>query len=148
VAGRGRQCPALGAVVRPRTATRGKDFDMSVKHSRDVAAKEVAAGKATTIQVLISSQEAPNFALRRFSMQKGGGMPPHTNTVEHEQYVLRGRARIGIGEDTYEVGSGDVVFIPEGVVHYYENTGEEPFEFLCVIPNKDDQITIVNAASC
>ena len=65
---------------------------MSVKHANDVEAKDVAAGKDTTIQVLISSQEGPNFALRRFTMQKGGGMPRHTNTVEHEQYVLRGQA--------------------------------------------------------
>jgi len=55
---------------------------MPVKHAADVEAKNVAAGKDTTIQVLISSQEAPNFALRKFSMQKGGGMPRHTNTLE------------------------------------------------------------------
>ena len=121
---------------------------MPVRHADEVEAKPVAAGKETTIQVLISSQEGPNFALRRFRMLKGGGMPRHTNTVEHEQYVLRGRARIGIGADTHDVRAGDVVFIPEGVVHYYENTGEEPFEFLCIIPNKDDKVTIVDAAAC
>ncbi len=121
---------------------------MSVKHAMDVEAKPVVAGQDTTIQVLISSQEGPNFALRRFVMQKGGGMPRHTNTVEHEQYVLRGRARIGIGEETYEVKPGDVVFIPEGAVHFYQNLGDEPFEFLCVIPNKEDRITIVDPASC
>ena len=121
---------------------------MSVKHAHEVDAREVTAGRATTIQVLISAQEGPNFAMRRFSMQKGGGMPPHTNTVEHEQYVLRGRARIGIGPETHEVAQGDVVFIPEGVVHYYENIGDEPFEFLCLIPNKDDKITIVDTAAC
>jgi quercetin dioxygenase-like cupin family protein len=121
---------------------------MFVKHADEVAAKEVAAGKDTTIQVLISSQEGPNFALRRFRMQPGGGMPRHTNTVEHEQYVLRGHARIGIGDETFEVLPGDVVLIPEGAVHYYENTGQEPFEFLCIVPNKDDKITIVDAAAC
>ena len=26
-------------------------------------------------------------------MEPGGGMPMHTNEVEHEQYVLRGSAR-------------------------------------------------------
>jgi oxalate decarboxylase/phosphoglucose isomerase-like protein (cupin superfamily) len=36
-----------------------------------------------------------------------------------------------------------VVFIPEGVIHYYENIGEEPFEFLCIVPNKADEIKIV-----
>jgi quercetin dioxygenase-like cupin family protein len=121
-----------------------KEMIMPIKHSNDIEAKNVAAGKDTTIQVLISSQEGPNFALRKFSMRKGGGMPRHTNTVEHEQYVLRGEARITIGEETHQVKTGDVVFIPEGVIHSYQNTGEGPFEFLCIIPNKEDKITIVD----
>ena len=121
---------------------------MPVKKSHEVEAKNIAAGQETTIQVLISAKEGPNFAMRKFSMQKGGGMPLHTNTVEHEQYVLRGRARIGIGEQVYDVQQGDVVFIPEGVPHFYENIGEEPFEFLCMIPNKEDTITIVDEFKC
>ena len=121
---------------------------MTVKHANDVETRDVAAGKDTTIQVLISSQEAPNFALRRFTMQRGGGMPRHTNTVEHEQYVLRGKATITIGEETHHVEAGDVVFIPEGAVHSYQNTGREPFEFLCIIPNKEDKITVLDGPSC
>ena len=121
---------------------------MTVKHSQDVEARNIAAGKDTSIQVLISAQEAPNFALRKFSMQNGGGMPRHTNSVEHEQYVLRGNATITIGEETHHVKTGDVVFIHEGAIHSYENTGEEPFEFLCIIPNKEDKITIVDEAAC
>ena len=121
---------------------------MTIKHASDVEAKDVVAGKDTTIQVLISAREGPNFALRRFTMQEGGGMPRHTNTVEHEQYVLRGRATITIGDETHHVEAGDVVFIPEGVVHSYQNTGQEPFEFLCITPNKEDKITIVDEAHC
>jgi len=121
---------------------------MTVKHATDVEAKNVATGKDTTIQVLISSQEGPNFALRKFSMQKGGGMPRHTNTVEHEQYVLRGRAKIGIGDEIHEVKAGDVVFIPEGIIHFYENISEEPFEFLCIIPNKEDKLIILDETNC
>jgi quercetin dioxygenase-like cupin family protein len=116
---------------------------MTVKHSKDVEAKNVAAGKDTTIQVLISSQEGPNFALRKFSMQSGGGMPRHTNTVEHEQYVLRGEATVTIGDEAHQVKAGDVLLIPEGAIHSYENSGDEPFEFLCIVPNKEDKITIV-----
>lgn len=121
---------------------------MSVKKTEEVEAKVVPAGKETTIQVLISSQEGPNFAMRKFSMKPGGGMPLHTNTVEHEQFVLGGQARIGIGEQVFEVRQGDVVFIPEGVPHFYENTGDEPFEFLCVVPNKQDEVKIVDQAAC
>lgn len=121
---------------------------MTFKQTKDVEAKNVVAGKDTTIQVLISSQEGPNFAMRKFSMEPGGGMPLHTNTVEHEQYVLKGHAKVGIGEQVFEVKQGDVLFIPEGVPHFYNNVGDEPFEFLCMIPNKEDKITIVDEASC
>jgi quercetin dioxygenase-like cupin family protein len=105
--------------------------------------KTVQAGSETSMQVLIGSEDAPNFAMRRFIMEPGGGMPNHTNSVEHEQFVLRGRAKVGIGEVVYEVKKGDVVFIPEGSPHWYKAEGEEPFEFLCVVPNLPDRIEIL-----
>ena len=119
---------------------------MSIRHANDVAAEPVKAGTGTTRQVLISAQEGPNFALRRFIMEPGGGMPAHTNTVEHEQYVLRGNATIGIGSETAEVRAGSVVFIPAGTPHWYRAHGAEPFEFLCIVPNKPDTIQIVDPA--
>ncbi len=121
---------------------------MTVKHAKEVQSQPVQAGELTTIQVLISSQEGPHFAMRRFVMQPGGGMPEHTNTVEHEQYVLRGRARIAIGADEFEVRAGDVVFIPAGAPHWYQNVGEEDFEFLCIIPNLPDQIQVLGKKEC
>jgi quercetin dioxygenase-like cupin family protein len=119
---------------------------MSVKHANDVQANEVKAGDLATMQVLISAQEGPHFAMRRFIMEPGGGMPKHTNTVEHEQYVLRGHGNIGIGKEEFEVRAGDVVFIPMGVPHWYQNIGEENFEFLCLIPNLPDEIKLVEKA--
>ncbi len=116
---------------------------MYVKRSEDVPAEPVAAGSGTTRQVLIGEDTAPNFQMRRFIMEPGGGMPRHTNAVEHEQYVLRGRARIGIGDETVEVMAGDVVFIPAGVPHWYSALEGEPFEFLCLVPNRPDRIELV-----
>lgn len=117
---------------------------MKVIHSKDVVEAEVKGGTATTRQVLISASEGPNFAMRKFIMQQGGGMPLHTNTVEHEQYVLKGKARVGIAGNEYEVNEGDVVLIPANVPHFYTNIGKGTFEFLCLIPNKEDVITIVS----
>ncbi len=117
---------------------------MSVKHADSIPATAVSAGSGTTRQVLIGPDEAPNFAMRRFVMQPGGGMPPHTNSVEHEQFVLRGRARIGIGDEEVRVAAGDAVYIPAGTPHWYAAEGDEPFEFLCVVPNGPDRITLVD----
>ncbi len=116
---------------------------MPVKKTRDIQAEAVAAGRATTRRVLWSSEEAPNFAMRIFKIEPGGSMPNHTNSVEHEQYVLRGCARIGLGNEVLEVQSGDTVFIPAGLPHWYETVGTEPFEFLCMVPNAPDEIKVI-----
>jgi quercetin dioxygenase-like cupin family protein len=116
---------------------------MRLRHVDDVPREEVKAGNGAHRQVLIGPDEAPHFALRRFIMAPGGGIPAHTNTVEHEQYVLRGRATVGIGDETFEVRPGNVLYIPAGVPHWYEVLGNEPFEFLCMVPNETDRIEMV-----
>ena len=99
------------------------------------------------MQSLIGPAEgAPNFALRRFIMGEGGGMSRHTNAVEHEQYVLCGRARVGIGDVLHDVAAGDTLYIPAGAPHFYEVL-EAPFEFLCVVPNTPDEIKILDDES-
>ncbi len=114
-----------------------------VKGAAAVEQREVSAGTATRMQVLIGPEDgAPNFVMRRFMMGEGGGMPTHTNTVEHEQYVLRGRAEVGIGERMHVVGDGDVLYIPAGASHYYRVI-EAPFEFLCLVPNAPDRVEIL-----
>lgn len=119
---------------------------MGVKRAAEVPAVAVTAAEETVRQDLIGAGEAPHFAMRRFVMQPGGGMPRHTNRVEHEQYVLRGRATIGIGDEVVQVSRDDVVFIPAGVPHWYRAEGDEPFEFLCVVPNLPDRIELVEEA--
>ena len=116
---------------------------MYVKHIDEIGETVVNNGIGVTKKVLISLEEAPNFAMRCFIIQPGGSMPNHTNRVEHEQFVVRGQGRIGIGEEVFEVQKGDIVFIPAELPHWYTNSGEEPFEFLCLVPNKQDSTTIL-----
>ncbi len=119
-----------------------------VKSADEAVRQAVKAGSATETQVLLGEKDGvSNFFMRRFTMGEGGGMPLHTNTVEHEQYVLRGRARVGIADRVYEVRADDVLYIPAGVPHYYEVL-EAPFQFLCLIPNQPDRIEIVKSDGC
>jgi quercetin dioxygenase-like cupin family protein len=126
---------AMSSPPEPKTAV--------VRNAAAVDPKEVKAGTATRVQVLLGPEDgAPHFAMRRFTMGAGGGMPRHTNTVEHEQFVLKGRARIGVGDRVYDVGPNDVLYIPAGAPHFYEVV-EAPFEFLCMVPNGPDRIEIL-----
>ncbi len=74
-------------------------------------------------------------------------MPRPHRPGRHEQYVLRGRANIGIGDDTFAVSAGDVVFIPAGVPHWYRAADSGPFEFLCMVPNLPDRIELAPEGS-
>ena len=114
------------------------------KKAVDLGWHEVTAGKQARSQVLLGPDDgAPNFAMRRFRMETGGGMPLHRNAVEHEQFVLRGRAKVRVGERVYDVGPEDVLLIPAGVPHNY-TVIEGPFEFLCMVPNLPDRIEILD----
>jgi quercetin dioxygenase-like cupin family protein len=116
---------------------------MTVKNSNKIKKEPVTGAKNTYRQVLISSEEGPHFAMRRFVIKAGGSMPEHTNTVEHEQFVLAGKASVKIGDQVYNVKKGDVVFIPARIPHSYRTLGVDAFEFLCMVPNKKDVLTII-----
>ncbi|MEW6585355.1 MAG: cupin domain-containing protein [Nitrospirota bacterium] len=120
-----------------------EDYRVIVTSADAIPKNTVKAGIGASMQMLIGPADAPHFAMRRFIMEPGGGMPNHTNAVEHEQFVLRGKAKLGIGETVYEVKRGDVVFIPAGVPHWYKAEANEPFEFLCLVPNLPDRIEII-----
>ena len=116
---------------------------MFIKNLRDVEVEKIPAGSGVSRQILISADEAPNFAMRRFIIEPGGSMPMHTNTVEHEQLVLGGRAEVSLNGKVFEVGRDDVVLIPAGIPHSYRTLGSEPFQFLCLVPNQEDIIKVV-----
>ncbi len=116
----------------------------TVRPADAVPASEIKAGRDAAVRVLVGPQQGDtSFVLRRFTFGAGGGMPLHTNLVEHQQYVLRGRARIRIADAEHEVRADDTLFIPAGVPHSYEVL-DGPFEFICVVPDKPDQVSIVS----
>ena len=115
---------------------------MSVKHLQDLPLEPISAGEKTSKQILISHEEGPNFAMRRFVIEAGGFMPLHSNSVEHEQFCIGGEAEVVIGDEIVMVKKNDVVFIPANVPHSYKTVGFAAFEFLCLVPNQEDIIDI------
>ena len=112
---------------------------MVVKHSDEVESKIVDHAVSTRIQWLLDRHDGvPNFELRKFRIAPGGRILKHLHPdVEHEQYVLKGSYVVGIGDTVHSVKPGDVLYIPAGTPHWYENNGEEDVEFLCIIPRRD-----------
>ena len=58
------------------------------------------------------------------------GPPPHIHHLEEEQfYVLDGQLTYSIGDQTFQVNTGDFIHIPRGTVHSFKN-GPKPSRLL------------------
>ncbi|MFC7323566.1 cupin domain-containing protein [Halorubrum rutilum] len=118
--------------------------DAVLKRADEVGYEAVDAADGLRKGVLVDEADgAPHFAMRRFELAPGAAVPRHTNAVEHEQYVLAGEYVVGIGDEERVVAPGDALLIPAGVEHWYRNDGEETGAFVCVVPNGDDEIELV-----
>ncbi len=113
---------------------------MIVKSESEVKPAEVTEGGAenTTIQWLIDAKVgAPNFAMRRFVVRKGGYTPLHKHDWEHEVFVLNGEGiLVGEGGKEMPLKKNYFAFVPPNELHQFRNAGNEDFIFLCVIPIK------------
>lgn len=113
------------------------------KELQNIEAVAQKAGKGVSMKMLLSSDETPNFAMRNFIIEAEGYMPLHTNAIEHEQFVLAGRAEVQIDDKIIEAKAGDILLIPAGVAHSYKTIGNESYSFLCLVPNQEDCIKLV-----
>ena len=86
-------------------------------------------------RVLVGPQNnAPTFAMRKFTVGKGGCSPYHTHDWEHEVYILSGQGEVRYKGGNQPVLPGDFAFVPPNDEHQFVNTGDGVFEFLCVVP--------------
>lgn len=117
---------------------------MLIRRREEQAGLPVENAEKTEITWLVDRHDgASNFEMRKFRIKPGGSIPKHLHPeIEHEQYILKGRMIIGIGDKSYEVKEGDAVFIPANTPHWYKNEGEEDVEFICVIPKREKYETI------
>ena len=102
----------------------------------DLAKK--GAEKAKVRYLIDERHESNRFALRQYTVEKGGHTPLDQHEYEHQVYVLSGRGLLREAEHSpvlRELREGDVLFIPSNAVHQFINQSEEPFVFLCVKGN-------------
>jgi quercetin dioxygenase-like cupin family protein len=109
----------------------------------EAEAKPVNRARGARMAVLVGPQaRAPRFITRRFTLDPGGRIPAHRHDrIEHEQVVTQGAMELVLDGVARMVRAGDAVLIPAGCAHSYENRGDEPCEFICVVPATADYQT-------
>ena len=79
-------------------------------------------------------ENAQNFAVRYYEVDVGGFSHAEQHAHDHGVVILRGKARVILGEEEFDVEPMDVVYIEPDQFHQVINTGDEPMGFLCIIP--------------
>lgn len=111
---------------------------MRVKQCSEVPATDVTMEGAAGCRIrwLIGEvDQAPNFAMRQFEVEPGGHTPKHVHDYEHEVFVLAGQGVLVDGDAEQPLSAGSVVYVAPNDVHQFRNTGPDPLQFLCLIPN-------------
>lgn len=88
------------------------------------------------VNVIGPDQGWDSHTLRIFRLGPGGYSPHHKHDWEHVNCVIKGQGRLYIGQEVFELNERDFAFIPANAMHQFENTSNEDFEFVCIVPSR------------
>jgi len=83
--------------------------------------------------------EKTHFQLRYFEIAPGGFSSLEHHEHEHAVFVVRGQGEVQLGDQVYQVGFGDTIYVAPQEAHQFRNPRQEPFGFLCVVDAERDR---------
>ncbi len=120
----------------------GEKQTMFIVNAASITVEDLAKNGAEKVKVkyLIDERQGSNrFALRLYTVEKGGHTPLDEHSYEHHVYVLSGQGLLRQSKEQRlplrTLQAGDSIFIPSNAVHQFSNERNEPFVFLCVKGN-------------
>ncbi len=93
----------------------------------------VGASKANVIG---PEQGWQGHTMRLFRLEANGHTPHHQHPWEHINYITKGAGTLTIAGETRIVKQGDFAFVPPDMMHQFANPNGEPFEFICIVPQR------------
>lgn len=98
---------------------------------------EITAGDGTRLRELLHPGCDYDFS-GRYSLARAV-LPPRASSFKHRlktdevYYILSGRGRMYIDDESAAVEAGDAIDIPPGSIQWIENTSDIELAFLCIV---------------
>jgi mannose-6-phosphate isomerase-like protein (cupin superfamily) len=86
-----------------------------------------------TRQVLFAGGDGLGCELRYFEVAPGGWSSLERHHHAHAVMIIRGRARVLVGDRLIEARIHDLVRVPPLTWHQFQASEEEPLGFLCMV---------------
>ena len=98
---------------------------------------EIEAGDATRLRELLHPERdypfGARYSLAHAVVAPGKASRPHRLRSDEVYYILGGRGRMYVDDESADVTIGDAVDIPPGATQWIENTGHDELAFLCIV---------------
>lgn len=98
--------------------------------------EEFIAGDGTILRELLHPDRADldlRYSLAHAVVKPGDASRPHKLKTSEVYYILEGEGVMYIEDESAEVRSGQVVYIPPNARQYIKNTGDSDLKFLCIV---------------
>jgi quercetin dioxygenase-like cupin family protein len=102
-------------------------------HLGDVAPDPITGDGARDVfglPLVTLSEGTGAFDMRGVRIAPGGVSADHLHPWEQANYILRGRGRVELGDETFDVAPDDFVYVAPNVRHLFTNTGDEDLVLL------------------
>jgi quercetin dioxygenase-like cupin family protein len=104
-------------------------------------------GGNTITSLAAPARGSAETALYRADLPPGGGLPPHHHDHFDVFTVVAGSGTFHLGEETYELVTGDAVVVPIGIRHYLEAGSDGASIVVAMLPGtkliRDDGSEVV-----
>ena len=113
---------------------------MIIKKLQDVPFSEMPGHEGIKKQIPIGPDDGSNeIVLRYFSLEPGATSPHHTHDFPHLIKIEAGNG-VAVDENGAEipVEKGNYLYVNDNDIHQLKNTGEIPFDFICVVPRRGE----------
>jgi len=74
-----------------------------------------------------------NYSLAQFILEPKKRSKLHKIRSSEIYYILEGKGKINVNENTYHLGKDDSIYVPPNSKQFIENTGEGICRFLCIV---------------
>jgi quercetin dioxygenase-like cupin family protein len=105
---------------------------MTVSARLSEARTERYAGR--TIRTLLNPKATgtSGLVLGVITYQPGCIVEPHSHDDQEALYVLKGRGKAKIGDESVKLEPGTAVYIPKGMIHSVTNSSARPIEAVLI----------------